>query len=75
MTGFWLARLVVSSSSASKIRTVIGTIPDAEWHIKESLKWLGLDLDEGPDIGGPYAPYTQSERLELYAGACGKKTD
>ena len=46
--------------------------PDAEWHIKESLKWLGLDLDEGPDIGGPHAPYTQSERLELYADAVQK---
>ena len=46
--------------------------PDAEWHIKESLKWLGLDLDEGPDIGGPHAPYTQSERLELYADAATK---
>ena len=46
--------------------------PDAEWHIKESLEWLGLDLDEGPDIGGPYAPYTQSERLELYADAAKK---
>lgn len=46
--------------------------PDAEWHIKESLKWLGLDLDEGPDIGGPYAPYTQSERLQLYADAAEK---
>lgn len=43
--------------------------PDAEWHIKESLKWLGLDLDEGPEIGGPYAPYTQSERLQLYQDA------
>ena len=43
--------------------------PDAEWHIKESLDWLGLDLDEGPDIGGPHAPYTQSERLELYQSA------
>ena len=43
--------------------------PDAEWHIKESLKWLGLDLDEGPDIGGPHSPYTQSERLQLYADA------
>ena len=43
--------------------------PDAEWHIKESLNWLGLDLDEGPDIGGPHAPYTQSERLELYQSA------
>ena len=46
--------------------------PDAEWHIKESLQWLGLDLDEGPDIGGPYAPYTQSERLALYADAAEK---
>ena len=46
--------------------------PDAEWHIKESLNWLGLDLDEGPDIGGPYAPYTQSERLELYQDAADK---
>jgi glutamyl-tRNA synthetase len=30
------------------------------------LRWLGLDWDEGPDAGGPYAPYTQSERLEIY---------
>ena len=34
--------------------------------IKDSLEWLGLDYDEGPDIGGPYAPYTQSERLDTY---------
>jgi len=30
------------------------------------LKWLGLDWDEGPDLGGPYAPYRQSERLDTY---------
>ncbi|MEM7533473.1 MAG: glutamate--tRNA ligase [Chloroflexota bacterium] len=30
------------------------------------LRWLGLDWDEGPDVGGPYGPYTQSERKELY---------
>ena len=30
------------------------------------LQWLGLDWDEGPDRGGPYAPYRQSERLEIY---------
>ena len=30
------------------------------------LKWLGLDWDEGPDISGPYAPYRQSDRLEIY---------
>ena len=32
----------------------------------ESLRWIGLDWDEGPDVGGPSAPYVQSERLELY---------
>jgi len=30
------------------------------------LKWLGLDWDEGPDLGGPYVPYRQSDRLDLY---------
>lgn len=32
----------------------------------EALQWLGLQWDEGPDIGGPYGPYVQSERLALY---------
>ena len=32
----------------------------------ESLRWIGLDWDEGPDIGGPRAPYVQSERLDIY---------
>jgi len=35
--------------------------------IMRDLAWLGLDWDEGPDLGGPYAPYTQQERLERYA--------
>lgn len=35
-------------------------------HIIESLKWLGLDWDAGPDNGGPHAPYIQSQRLDLY---------
>jgi glutamyl-tRNA synthetase len=30
------------------------------------LKWLGLDWDEGPDVGGPHAPYVQTQRLDLY---------
>jgi glutamyl-tRNA synthetase len=34
--------------------------------ILEGLRWLGLDWDEGPDIGGPYGPYFQSQRLERY---------
>src|ERR1017187_9568453 len=32
----------------------------------QDLKWLGLDWDEGPDLGGPFAPYRQSDRLEIY---------
>ncbi len=32
----------------------------------EALRWLGLDWDEGPDTGGPFAPYVQSERLAIY---------
>ena len=32
----------------------------------DALSWLGLNYDEGPDIGGPYAPYRQSERGEIY---------
>ena len=41
--------------------------PDAEAEIMASLRWLGLDWDEGPEIGGPYAPYRQSERVGFYA--------
>jgi nondiscriminating glutamyl-tRNA synthetase len=39
----------------------------SETGILEDLRWLGLDWDEGPDIGGPHGPYRQSERLHLYA--------
>lgn len=34
--------------------------------IMDSLRWLGLNWDEGPDVGGPHAPYFQSQRVELY---------
>jgi len=34
--------------------------------ILDALRWLGLDWDEGPEVGGEYGPYFQSERLELY---------
>src|SRR4029078_13056573 len=36
--------------------------------IVEGLRWLGLDWDEGPDVGGPHAPYFQSHRGEKYRG-------
>ncbi|MGB6192621.1 MAG: glutamate--tRNA ligase family protein [Terracidiphilus sp.] len=35
----------------------------------EDLRWLGIDWDEGPDIGGPFAPYTQSQRSAAYLDA------
>jgi len=41
-------------------------VEGAEKAIYEGLTWLGLTWDEGPDIGGKYAPYKQSERLETY---------
>lgn len=37
-----------------------------ERSILEDFRWLGLDWDEGPDVGGPYGPYRQTERLDLY---------
>jgi len=44
-------------------------IPGAEARILDDLRWLGLDWDEGPDVGGPFGPYRQSERLELFRAA------
>jgi glutamyl-tRNA synthetase len=41
-------------------------VPGAIENIIESLHWLGLDPDEGPDVGGPYGPYVQSQRLARY---------
>lgn len=40
---------------------------ESEKQILDSLRWLGLDWDEGPDVGGPKGPYRQSERREIYA--------
>ncbi len=39
---------------------------ESEENIKDALKWLGINWDEGIDVGGPYGPYRQMERLELY---------
>ena len=40
--------------------------PESEENIKDALKWLGMDWDEGVDVGGPYGPYRQMERLDIY---------
>jgi glutamyl-tRNA synthetase len=41
-------------------------VPGAESYIIDSLKWLGIEFDEGPGIGGPFGPYKQSERKDIY---------
>ncbi|MDD9314994.1 glutamate--tRNA ligase [Acinetobacter lactucae] len=40
--------------------------PESEKMILDSLRWLGLNWSEGPDVGGPHAPYRQSERMGIY---------
>ena len=41
-------------------------VPGAEQEIMDGLRWLGIPYDEGPDIGGPYGPYRQTERMDIY---------
>lgn len=53
---------ILRLEDTDKKREVVG----ADEHLMKSLKALGLQYDEGPDIGGPYAPYRQSERLDSY---------
>lgn len=59
---------ILRIEDTDKKREVEGSIE----HIKDSLKWIGMNWDQGPDIGGPHAPYIQSERLDLYK-SYGKK--
>ena len=44
----------------------VRSTPESEQTILDSLRWLGLDWDEGPDKGGPHGPYRQSERSDIY---------
>ncbi|MBX4188823.1 glutamate--tRNA ligase [Candidatus Saccharibacteria bacterium] len=55
-------QFILRLEDTDKKREVAGT----DKHIEDSLKNLGLNYDEGPDIGGPHQPYRQSERLESY---------
>lgn len=43
--------------------------------ILRAMRWLGLDWDEGPEVGGDYGPYAQTERLDLYKQAAQKLWD
>jgi glutamyl-tRNA synthetase len=45
---------------------------DSYRHLLDCLRWLGLEWDEGPEVGGPHGPYRQSERSEIYADVAAK---
>lgn len=64
-------QFVLRLEDTDKRREVAGS----DRHLIDSLKALGLDYDEGPDIGGPYAPYRQSERLQSYKEAAQQLID
>ncbi len=65
-------QFILRLEDTDKVREVAGS----DNHIMESLKWLGLNWDEGPDeIGGPYGPYRQSLRLDLYKEWAAKLID
>ena len=55
-------KFILRIEDTDKAREVTGSITQ----IENSLKWLGLSWDEGISIGGPYAPYLQSDRLDIY---------
>jgi glutamyl-tRNA synthetase len=49
--------------------------PEALAYTLECLRWLGIDWDEGPEVGGDYGPYLQSERMDVYADVTAKLLD
>lgn len=49
--------------------------PEYEQNIYKALHWCGLQWDEGPDVGGPFGPYRQSERTEIYQKYCQQLLD
>jgi glutamyl-tRNA synthetase len=58
-------RLILRIEDTDIARRVEGAVEA----IMDGLKWLGLDWDEGPDVGGDYGPYSQSQRAEMYQEA------
>ncbi len=67
----WLAARKDGASYVLRVEDLAGprVRPGLEARILDELRWLGLDWDEGPDVGGPSAPYRQSERRDRYDAA------
>jgi glutamyl-tRNA synthetase len=70
----WLAARAAGGGYLVRVEDLDGprVVPGADARILEDLRWLGLDWDEGPDVGGPHAPYQQSLRLARYDAAVEK---
>jgi glutamyl-tRNA synthetase len=49
--------------------------PEGYASVLDSLRWLGIDWDEGPEVGGPYGPYLQSERFDTYRDVAARLRD
>ncbi|HEY8489938.1 MAG TPA: glutamate--tRNA ligase [Dehalococcoidia bacterium] len=64
-------RFIVRVEDTDRARLVPGAVE----YMLEALRWLELDWDEGPEVGGPHAPYVQSERLDLYQGLARRLVD
>ncbi|WP_242395410.1 tRNA glutamyl-Q(34) synthetase GluQRS [Anaeromyxobacter oryzisoli] len=67
----WLAARAAGGAYVMRVEDLDGprVRPGLEARILEELRWLGLDWDEGPDVGGPAGPYRQSERRPRHAAA------
>src|SRR5262245_3923246 len=67
----WLPARALSGRVVLRIEDLDGprVKSDATAKVLEDLRWLGLDWDEGPDCGGPHAPYVQTERSALFEAA------
>lgn len=62
--GQFLLRIEDTDTSRATEEAYLGVL--------EALRWIGLDWDEGPEVGGPYAPYRQSERRPIYDAAAAR---
>ena len=61
-------KFILRIEDTDKNREVEGGVDE----IKNALRWYGLDWDEGPDVGGPFGPYIQSQRLDIYQAQAGR---
>ena len=73
----WLATRAAGGTFVMRIEDLDPPriIPGAEERLLEDLRWLGFDWDEGPDVGGDFGPYRQSERTDMFIEALQRLRD